>query len=356
MSAEAATKTNPLIREGERSDQVEDVQARLRAAGIPVDDEPGVFGESTKRAVRDFQQRRGILVDGIVGPHTWSELVEAGWDVGDRVLYLKVPPMRGDDVLRLQVALNALGFDAGREDGIFGRNTYDAVRRFQREYAIPEDGIAGPQTYAALAGLRADRPVTAARLREELSRSEHRGLHGALVVIDPGHGGRDRGEQRMSTWCEADLCWDIANRLARRLAEAGAAVRFTRTEAEGPDVTDRARLANELGADLLVSLHLNAHSGAAAAGASTYYFPRSSAGELLADTVQRHLTKLGLGDCRSHARSYPILKETRMPAVLIEPAFITSSADARRLEDPAFRSSVADAIADAVDDYYGGDS
>lgn len=342
----------PLIREGERSDEVADVQARLRALGVNVEDETGFFGESTKRAVRDFQQRRGILTDGIVGPHTWNELVEAGWRLGDRVLYLRVPAMRGDDVFTLQARLNALGFDAGREDGIFGRNTYDAVREFQRQYGIAEDGICGPKTYAALTGLRAERPATAASLRDELSRSEKAGLRGVLVVVDPGHGGPDRGETGPTGSCEADLCWDVATRLARRLAESGAAVRFTRTEPAGLDITQRAQRANDLEADLFISLHLNSHTGEMAEGASTYYFPRSRGGELIADRIQHRLIELGLADCRSHPRSYPILKETRMPAVLVEPAFITNTSDAKRLEDAEFRSSLADAIASAVRDYY----
>ena len=135
-----------LIREGDRSQMVADVQARLRQVGIDVGDETGAFGPVTKEAVRTFQQQRHLLADGIVGPDTWSALVEAGWRFGDRVLYFKNPPMRGDDVLALQGRMNALGFDAGREDGIFGRDTDNAVRAFQHEYAIPEDGIFGPQS------------------------------------------------------------------------------------------------------------------------------------------------------------------------------------------------------------------
>jgi N-acetylmuramoyl-L-alanine amidase len=341
-----------LIRPGERSGQVADVQARLRGAGFQVTDEAGYFGDTTVRAVRAFQQRRGILVDGLVGEHTWAELVEAGWRLGDRALYLANPPMRGDDILALQAHLNALGFDAGREDGILGRNTDGAVRAFQAEYGVPEDGICGTRTYRAVIGLRADRPRTAAPLREELSRTERGTIRGALVVVDAGHGGADRGTPGPNGASEADLCWDLADRVAQRLAEAGARVRFSRTEAEGPELTERARRANARVADLFVSIHLNNHEQGPAEGASTYYFPRSGAGEVLADRILDNLVSLGQRDCRSHARSYTVLKETRMPAVIVEPAFITNPDDAKKLEDPDFRSAVAGAIAAGVRRFY----
>ncbi len=341
-----------LIREGDRSQEVADVQSRLRALKLRVDDEGGYFGPSTKQAVREFQQQRGILVDGIVGPNTWNELVEASWRLGDRPLYLKVPVLRGDDVLALQTRLNALGFDAGREDGIFGRSTDEGVRAFQREYGVMEDGIFGHASHAALLGLRVDRAGTASRLREELRRVE-RGLSGATVMVDPGHGGADPGEIGPNGSSEADICWRLALKLAERLARLGARTRFTRTEVEAPDPSERARRANAADADLYIGLHLNAHTGAGSAeGATTFHFGGSRSGEELADKLQEELVALGFKDCRSHARSYPVLRETRMPAVLVEPGFITNADDEKRLNDPDVLSAVADSIARGIARFY----
>jgi N-acetylmuramoyl-L-alanine amidase len=73
---------------------------------------------------------------------------------------------------------------------------------------------------------------------------------------------------------------------------------------------------------------------------------------LLADKVQQRLVQMGLSDCRSHARAYRILRETRMPAVLIEPLFISNPDDAKMLEEAGFRSDLADAITNAIRDYY----
>jgi N-acetylmuramoyl-L-alanine amidase len=341
-----------LIRQGDRSAQVLDVQARLRALGFEVADEPARYGPSTARATRAFQQRRGIIVDGIVGPETWVHLVDASWRLGDRSLYLRHPLMRGDDVLVLQARLNALGFDAGKEDGFFGPDTDRAVRSFQREYGVAEDGIYGPASHAALTGLRAERPLTAAALREELWLQELRGPAGALVVVDPGHGGDDAGERAHNGVIEADVCWDLAQRLAAHLTGIGARVRFSRTENEEPDTSLRARRANDLDADLFVSIHLNSHEEEGAEGASTYFFNGSRAGERLADAIQNGLVEIGARDCRSHARSYQILRETRMPAVVVEPCFITNPDEAKRLDDPDYRGAIAEAIAIGIRRYY----
>jgi N-acetylmuramoyl-L-alanine amidase len=260
--------------------------------------------------------------------------------------------MRGDDVAALQARLNALGFDAGRDDGIFGRNTDAAVRAFQKEYGVQEDGIFGPRSHTALVGLRIDRPGVTVDLREELKRAESNGVREALIVVDPGHGGVDTGERARGGLSESDICWDIAQRLAARLAGAGAKVRLSRNENESPDTAERAARANSIDADLFLSLHLNATPEPQAEGASTYYFRGSRAGEALADAIQSELTGLGLRDCRSHGRSYPILRETRMPAVLVEPAFISNPEEARLLEDPFFRSAVADAMLAGARRYY----
>ena len=120
------------IQSQDRGEDVRDVQQRLIALGARVegDELEGLFGPSTKAAVRAFQQRRGLFVDGKVGPETWAELVEAGYGLGDRVVYLRYPMFRGDDVRDLQGKLNALGFHAGRADGIFGERCDRAVRDF----------------------------------------------------------------------------------------------------------------------------------------------------------------------------------------------------------------------------------
>ena len=105
-----------LIRLGDASPAVRDVQGRLEDLGHGlVGDVPGEYGSATLEAVRAFQQARGLVADGIVGPDTWRSLVEAGYAVGDRLLYLTSPMLRGDDVFGRNVAMAARV--AGQADG-----------------------------------------------------------------------------------------------------------------------------------------------------------------------------------------------------------------------------------------------
>ena len=126
---------------GDRGKEVLDVQTRLRGQGFELGREgvDGFFGPSTALAVRSFQQRRGLLADGLVGANTWRELVEAGYSLGDRLLYLREPPFRGDDVLALQVKLNLLGFNAGAERGVHDGDVERGVLDFQRNAGLIAD-------------------------------------------------------------------------------------------------------------------------------------------------------------------------------------------------------------------------
>ena len=116
---------------GDRGKEVLDVQSRLSGLGYDVgtDGVDGLFGPDTQAAVLCFQQKIGLLVDGIVAENTWQELVEARYEPGERLLYLRIPPFRGADVLTLQRSLNRLGFNAGPEDAIFGAETEIKLRR-----------------------------------------------------------------------------------------------------------------------------------------------------------------------------------------------------------------------------------
>ena len=182
---------------GDRGKEVSDVQMRLHALGYVLGREgvDGFFGPRTQRALKTFQQARGLLADGILGPNTWRELVEAGYALGDRLVYLRMPAFRGDDVLALQVKLNLLGFNAGPERGIFDDDVESAVIDFQRNAGLPVDGIVGEDTLLKLDALR--KAESGREGKKIPDRHEgyapHGALAGAAVAIDPGHGGQDAG-------------------------------------------------------------------------------------------------------------------------------------------------------------------
>src|SRR6185369_1739939 len=260
-----------VIRRGDRGDAVVEIRAILTTLGLLQDPEPpqadAVYDAAVERAVRAFQQARGLTVNGEVNDETWRAIDAARWTLGSRVLAHEQPePLFGDDVRQLQERLLELGYDLGRADGILGRRTATALASFQREVGLVPDGVCGPQTFAALR--RLGRKVVGGRpnlLREtERFRAAGAALVDQRIVIDPGHGGGDPGfsvpDGRLR-WTEADIAYDLAARLEGRLAATGMGVHLTRGPApsEPMSESDRASLANELGADLLISIHLDAH-------------------------------------------------------------------------------------------------
>ena len=330
----------PVYRRGDRGPAVAEIRAKLATLGLlteppalrrPVED--ALFDEACDRAVREFQQRRGLMVDGVVGSATYRALDEARWQWGDRVLsYAGSRMLVGDDVAALQQRLLDLGFDCGRIDGIFGHQTVQAVRDFQRNVGIDADGTCGPVTYAAFE--RLTRAVVGGQpyaLREsELIRRAGPALAGKIVVLDPGHGARDPGLVGGRV-AESSVVFDLAARLEGRLSATGVTAYLTR----GPDTDlsedERADLANTLHANLLISLHVDAHPNPQASGVATFYYANDSlggsspTGEKFAGLVQREIVaRTDLRDCRTHGKTWDLLRRTRMPAVRIDVGYVTN--------------------------------
>lgn len=317
------------------------------------------FDESTELAVRHFQQQRGISVDGVVGPETYATLMGAHWKLGDRVLsHQSSQLLVGDDVAALQVQLLELGYDIWRADGVFGSSTAEGVRAFQRDYGLVADGVCGPATFRALRQL--GRRVVGGRpqmLREMVAvAASGPNLLGKRIVIDPGHGGDDPGTVHGDV-TEADLAWDLASRLDGRLSALGVLSWLTRGPANGATDEQRASLANEVGADLLLSLHVDGFSSPRANGVAGYYYGGgesvSTMGERLADLVQRELVaRTGMLDARTHGKTWALLRLTRMPAVRVELGYLSSPLDRAKLLDPLFRDAVAEGLLVAVQRLY----
>ena len=365
---------SPLYRLGDSGPAVAEIRARLAVLGLlpgGVDElrassfDTAVFDDAVDAAVRGFQQQRGASVDGIVGPQTWRLLDDARWRLGDRVLwYAPSHLLSGDDVLELQQRLLGLGFDTGRADGIFGQETEVALREFQRNVGILPDGTCGPATFKALE--RLTRTVVGgapSALREaEAIRRSGPTLAGKVVVLDPGHGGTDRGNSQHGL-VEAEVAQDLAARVEGRLTATGVAAYLTRgrlaSHETPPDEAARAATANSLGADLLISLHVDTCPSAAANGAATYFYghrahgTRSTVGARFADLLQRELTaRTDLLDCGTHEKTWDLLRRTRMPAVRLELGYLSNPGDAARLADQSFRDTVAEAVVAAVQRLY----
>jgi hypothetical protein len=202
-------------------------------------------------ALKAFQQQRLLLVDG-VWERTLEELVEAGYSLGERHQYLRVPNFR-DDVLALQVKLNLLGFNAGPERGIFDNEVESAVIEFQRNAGLPSDGTVGENTLRTLDVLRkAERGREGKKIPDRDEGYVPRGvLAGKLVVLDAGHGGQDEGVVSPSGLKEKDVTLALALRLAELLRAEGCRVVLTRAKDEWVPMYDRPEKADAVGAEFI---------------------------------------------------------------------------------------------------------
>ncbi len=363
-----------VLRRGDRGPAVADVRDRLvLSLDLPADAVQAASGRSdaafddrVEMAVKCFQQRRGLLVDGVVGPVTYAVLDGSRWSLGDRVLrYVPQSFLEGDDVGQLQDRLVQLGFRPGKVDGILGPETLAAVHAFQAAVGLVPDGTVGPETIRAFS--RLGRSVTggsanALREREQLRRSGH-SLAGRVIVLDPGHGGADPGAVEGSL-TEADLAMDLASRVDTRLRAHGVRVVTTRTRhTDAGTDEDRAAFANSCGADLVLSLHCDSQRNGPAHGVATFFYGAadhggwSATGERLADLLLREVVaRTGLTDCRVHPRTWPLLRRTRMPAVRLDFGYLTHPLDAALLADPHTLDRIAEGVVVAVQRLYLGDA
>ncbi len=307
--------------------------------------------EMSPDEIRSFQQARGLHVTGELNEATLRALDESRWKLGDRSLNLQPSPMmRGDDVAALQSRLTEMGFNCGRVDGIFGEMTEAAVKEFQKSVGVKVDGKCGPATIIAL--LRLTKIVSGgapAALRESAAQ-KNRGpaLANKVIVIDPG-----------SAHHEAEIVYDIAQRLEGRLLALGASVFLTRGTQNAPSEAERIAFTNKSGADLLISLHVDRHANPQARGVATFFYGsdqhgiHSIVGEKFASLVQREIcARTDFINCRTHAKTWDSLRLTKAPAVRVELGYSSNQGDAARLAQADFRDTIAESFVIAIQRLY----
>lgn len=334
-----------IYRLGDEGTEILDIQHRLIELGFTLPPaENGTFADETREAVRAFQAQRSLRVDGIVGPDTWGQLVEAGFRLGDRTLYLHAPFLRGDDVRTLQRKLDALGFDPGKQDGVYGQATDAAVREFQRNVGDDVDGVVGLHTIASIARMRPleDAPGRGLVREVEELRSIQGRIQGVVIAIDPGHGSAEHGD--------ADIHLALARALAAELARLGARPQILRDADEDP-APSRAAMANELGATICVSLHLG-EGVPESSGPTCSYFgsqnTHSPAGRQLAELILEELEHELRLRGRLQRLTASMLRETRMPAVQVEALAASNEIEAALLRAPDATTRIGRSIAEGV--------
>lgn len=311
---------------------IRDLQMRLRGSGLlDIPEASGSFDTATHAAVVSFQERAGLTTSGVCDQATWSALVESGYVLGDRLLYRRVPMVRGDDVAALQRRLGELGFHRERVDGIFGPETEAAVKAFQRNTALVTDGVVGPDVIAQLRRLGpGSGAVTKASLAErlELLDAPHDLSDAGIVIAEPG------------------TVPALVHNITGRLDATGAST----LAVHHPDGSAAAVEANRFGARCLIGCTSRSESGAHVAFYRTEGY-ESVGGRHLAAVLTRHLQTTGLpGPVSIQGMRLPILRETRMPALWCEigpPAWLVEHGpDVAQ----AFTAAVTEWIASPVDD------
>lgn len=209
--------------------------------------------------------------------------------------------------------------------------------------SAPRDGAAG------------QRPGEATR---EVPRSA---VTGVIIAVDAGHGGEDGGVT-IAGVVEKDVNLQVSELLRVRLEAMGARVVLTREGDESVFVDARTSLnlrlykASQGEAQMFVSIHSNSFPDPSQFGAQTFYHPKSAEGRRAALLLQEELVRLQPENYREAlAGDFYVLRNSDVPAVLVEVGFLSNPDDRRKLVDPAYQARLAEAIARGVERFFAGD-
>ena len=345
---------------GDRSDAIALISNTLTRLGFlttPSD----LYDENLTQGIKAFQQERGLTSTGVINEITKRALEEARFKLGDRVLSFNPAALiRGDDVSNLQQRLIQLGFNCGKIDGVFGVKTEVAVKEFQKSVGVFVDGKCGPSTLIALMRLVKTVSGGAPSVLRDSAKHAVRSpaLANKVIVIDPSWGGEFTGESNNGV-VESEIVFDLAQRLEGRLLALGVNVVLTRSAKNSPLEKERIETANSVNADLVIALKVDSYKNEKASGVTTYYYGRddkkihSVVGERFANLMQREIcARTDLLNCRTHAKSWDLLRLTVAPTVRVDLGYLSNPQDAKRLSDPAFRDQLAEAMIVAIQRLY----
>ncbi len=168
------------------------------------------------------------------------------------------------------------------------------------------------------------------------------------VVIDAGHGGHDRGGIPGQRYPEKVFALDVAKRLERVLRRAGFKTVMTRTRDEFIPLSNRTRIANRYPNAIFVSVHFNAAKRVGARGFETFYYKGTESYQL-ARRIQNNIMRVARTENRGvKQRGFYVLRNTRIPAVLVECGFLTNPYEAKLCMKRSFREKMAQRIARGI--------
>ncbi len=174
------------------------------------------------------------------------------------------------------------------------------------------------------------------------------------IFIDPGHGGSDPGAVGMNGTRESDVALRIGTELRDLLKSCGFAVRMSRETDIDVSLTGRTELANKYGADIFVSIHCNGFTNPAACGSEVYSFPGNAEAQKLSEILLWHICNgLGTNSRGVKKENFAVLRMSKMPAVLVETAFITNPDEEKMMSEGDFFKKAACAMAKGICEFCG---
>jgi N-acetylmuramoyl-L-alanine amidase len=247
-----------------------------------------------------------------------------------------------------------------------GNNVYIEVRRYDRYPIGPAVQYYGGQILSLTYGSNTPRPSTVVRQPTTVVRTptttptqpiNGRGINSqVLVMIDPGHGGRDPGAIGLGGLREVDVILPIAKRVAAILESQGIRTKLTRDSDYFVGLDERVDLSDRLNATVFVSIHANSIDGRPDVnGLETYYYGQE--GGKLAGIVHRNVlsavTSRGfyIGDRNTRRARFLVLRKSNVPAILVETGYLTNEAEVARLRRDDYRTVEAEGIARGIIEY-----
>ena len=214
-------------------------------------------------------------------------------------------------------------------------------------------GLAGLMVLCHMAGMKLESRMKEGETRETFKLSDK-----TQVILDAGHGGIDVGKTGVNGEKEKDINLEISKKIKKFLSDSNVTVKMTRegderlADSQREDLKARTDIMND-GALLAVSIHQNSYRDPAVSGAQVFYYTDSEEGRTAAGMIQAELNALA-PDNEKEIRandSYYILKNTRIPTVIVECGFLSSYTEAEKLADDEYQNRIAEAVSEGILQY-----
>ncbi len=191
--------------------------------------------------------------------------------------------------------------------------------------------------------------VSAASYSRSITKNVDRDYY--KVFIDPGHGGYDNGAVQNGV-LEDEINLQISQKIEAKLKAKGVQVEMSRYDDTYLSLTDRTKMANNLGSDIFVSIHQNSATSSSAKGIETYYYSSRQDSKELASEIQDDLIQSTNATNRGvKTANYAVIKTASMASSLVECGFISNSTEAKNLSSSSYQDKVADGIVNGIMDY-----